>query len=73
MYDICKDNEIIYETITSEEQALSMRTKYQTLEMGVFFIDKAFGRGFDAKLKKDAYVCIYEAGGDIDSVYKIKP
>ena len=70
---MCQSSGIIYETITSEEQALSMRTKYQTLEMGVFFINKSFGRGLDAKLKKDAYVCIYEAGGDIDFVNKVKP
>ena len=72
VYDMCKVSEVIYEYIKTEEQAIKMRTEYRTLETGVFFIKKEFGRGLDAKLKKDAFVCIYEAGGDLDFVNRVQ-
>ena len=50
-----------------------MRTKYQTMDQGVWFIPPEFGRGLDAKLKKDAFVCIYEGGGDLNSMYRVEP
>lgn len=70
---MCKDNDVRCESINTEEQAIRMRTEYQTLDMGVFFINKLFGRGLDAKLKKDAFVCIYEAGGDLDFANRVEP
>jgi hypothetical protein len=43
------------------------------LDTGVFFIMKEFGRGLDAKLKKDAFVCIYEGVCDLEFKDRVEP
>jgi hypothetical protein len=43
------------------------------LEKGVFFIMKEFGRGLDPKLKKDAFVCIYEGVCDLEFKDRVEP
>ena len=63
---MCKSNDVVCEIISSVDDAIKMRTKYQNLDMGVFFIFKLFGRGLDPKLKKDAFVCIYEGACDLE-------
>ena len=50
-----------------------MRTKYQNLDSGVFFINKLFGRGLDPKLKKDAFVCVYEGVCDLEYKDRVEP
>ena len=41
--------------------------------MGVFFISKLFGRVLDPKLKKDAFVCIYEGICDLEYKDRVEP
>ena len=70
---MCKGNDVICEVISFVEDAIKMRTKYQNLDMGVFFINKLFGRGLDSKLKKDAFVCIYEGVCDLEFKDRVEP
>ena len=50
-----------------------MRTEHVDAETGVFFLNKEFGRGTDPKFKVNAYVCIYESGGDVNFPLKVPP
>ena len=70
---MCKGNDVVCEVISFVDDAIKMRTKYQNLDMGVFFINKLFGRGLDSKLKKDAFVCIYEGVCDLEFKDKVEP
>ena len=62
---MCSENDVVCKIISSVDDAIRMRTKFQNLDMGVFFIQKEFGRGLDPKLKTDAFVCIYEGVCDL--------
>lgn len=70
---ICSQNGVVCKTISSVDDAIKMRTKYQNLDMGVFFIQKEFGRGLDPKLKTDAFVCIYEGVCDLEFKDRVEP
>ena len=70
---MCNSSDVVCENIVSVDDAIKMRMKYQNLDMGVFFINKLFGRGLDPKLKKDAFVCIYEGICDLEYKDRVEP
>ena len=70
---MCNDNDVVCKIISSVDDAIKMRTKFQNLDMGVFFIQKEFGRGLDPKLKIDAFVCIYEGVCDLEFKDRVEP
>jgi len=59
----CKEADIPFQTITNEDEAISMRTSFASYDKGVFFIPFEFCRGLDLKLKVDAHCIILDVKG----------